>query len=435
MKGWRPGVRQWRLVETGEDAGSKGGRAVTKRARVPWRVELGARLRAEREDRGWSRSALAGRLRGTPSGGALPEVRQLVDMIRQWERGDHAPGVDYQRRYCQVFGMDELALFGVGAASSAPVAQGSLVSGVVPFNGVALGGSGGSTSAEDLSARVHALRLADDVLAGGDLLEPAFRELEAAVRAKRSGSHAGDEAEGRALLRVIGEFAQIAGWVASDAGQYDRAASTYQLGISAAREAGDGTLESNLVGSLAYQVANVGDPAEAVSLAAGALAAVDPAGPSRARALAWDRLAWAHAKSGDAQAAMRALGEAGEALASPSDAGDEPAYLYWVNEGELRVMEARAYTELRRPLRAVPLLVEVLNRYDATHTRELALYLSWLAVALADANEPEEAAATATRMLEIGAGVASERAAERARVVMSRLERYRDVPAVRDLLR
>jgi len=98
-------------------------------------------------------------------------------------------------------------------------------------------------------------------------------------------------------------------------------------------------------------------------------------------------------------------------------------------------MEARAYTELRRPLRAVPLLVKVLNRYDATHTRELTLYLSWLAVALADVNEPEEAAATAGRMLEIGAGVASERTAERARVVMTRLERYHDVPAVRDLLR
>ncbi|MEU0483712.1 hypothetical protein ABZ260_31555 [Streptosporangium sp. NPDC006013] len=37
--------------------------------------------------------------------------------------------------------------------------------------------------------------------------------------------------------------------------------------------------------------------------------------------------------------------------------------------------EARAYTELRRTLRAVPLLTEVLTRYDATHVRELALYL------------------------------------------------------------
>jgi tetratricopeptide (TPR) repeat protein len=282
---------------------------------------------------------------------------------------------------------------------------------------------------DDLSARVHALRLADDVLAGGDLIDPAFREMDTAVRTYRSSS---DDR----LLPVIGEFAQIAGWVASDAGQYERAAETYELGISAAREAGDGVLESNLRSSLAYQVANVGDPAEAVGLATAAVGVAGGDAPPRARALAWDRLAWAHAKAQDAQAAMRALGEASAALAeSDRQGGDEPAYLYWVNEAELRVMEARAYTELRRPLRAVPLLADVLSRYDATHARELALYLSWLAVALVDANEPEEAAATTTRMLELGSAVTSVRTAERVRVVLAKLEPYRDVPAVRELLR
>jgi transcriptional regulator with XRE-family HTH domain len=77
---------------------------VPKRARVPWRVELGARLRYERESRGWYRSQLAGRLRSVPGEDHPPEVRQLVDMIAQRERGDHAPGPDYRRRYSHVFG-------------------------------------------------------------------------------------------------------------------------------------------------------------------------------------------------------------------------------------------------------------------------------------------------------------------------------------------
>ncbi|MCW2944594.1 MAG: transcriptional regulator, family [Actinoallomurus sp.] len=95
-------------------------------------------------------------------------------------------------------------------------------------------------------------------------------------------------------------------------------------------------------------------------------------------------------------------------------------------------MDARVYTELKRPLRAVPLLTKILSRYDATHTRELALYLSWLAVALADANEPEEAATTATRMLDLSQGFPSDRTADRSRVVLTKLEPYRaDVPEVR----
>ncbi|MFC4584912.1 transcriptional regulator [Sphaerisporangium corydalis] len=283
----------------------------------------------------------------------------------------------------------------------------------------------------DLSARVHGLRLADDVLAGGDLIVPAFRELDSAVSIYQNSTHS--EEVGRGMLTAIGEFAQIAGWVASDAGLHDRAADTYRLGISAAREAGDGTLESNLLGSLAYQEANVGDSQRAVGLARAALEAAGPDAPPRARALAWDRIAWAYTRADDAQSTMEALGEAGTALAGPGDA-DGPAYLYWVGASELQVMEARAYTELRRPLRAVPLLIDVLGPYDATHTRELALYLSWLAVALADAREPEEAAATAARMLELSADLASDRTAQRARVVLASLESYRDVPQVRDLL-
>lgn len=131
---------------------------------------------------------------------------------------------------------------------------------------------------------------------------------------------------------------------------------------------------------------------------------------------------------------MRALGEAGQALSEDSDGTESPTYLYWVNAGELRVMESRVYTELHRPLRAVPLLREVLGEYDATHTREMALYLSWLAIALVDANEPEEAATVAGRVRTLSADVASERTAERVRIVLGRLQEYAEVPEVAALL-
>ncbi|TSB31886.1 hypothetical protein FNJ62_04285 [Streptomyces benahoarensis] len=138
--------------------------------------------------------------------------------------------------------------------------------------------------------------------------------------------------------------------------------------------------------------------------------------------------------TGGAQPAMRALGEAGEALAEDTEGTESPAYLYWVDAGELRIMESRCYTELRRPLRAVPLLRDVLAGYDQTHTRELALYLSWLVVALADANEPEEAATAAERVLALSADVTSERTAERGRVILRRLREFADVPDIAELL-
>ncbi|RNF94270.1 transcriptional regulator, partial [Streptomyces botrytidirepellens] len=289
----------------------------------------------------------------------------------------------------------------------------------------------GAGTVARLAARVHALRLADDVLAGGNLIGPAFRELGAAVRLYRETSHSEDV--GRALLVQIGELAQIAGWIASDAAHHEQAERAYSIGISAARQAGDGPLVAHLAGSLGYQLSNTGREREGLGLA---LAAVEEAGadaPAEARALFLDRVAWAHTRAGEAQPAVRALGAAHEALSADGGA-EAPLWAYWVSREELEVMDARVFTELRRPLRAVPLLTDVLARYDATHAREVALYRSWLAVALADANEPEQAAAEARLVVTASADVASERAAERSRVVLRRLRGFEDVPEVRGLL-
>src|SRR5690606_8247894 len=115
---------------------------------------------------------------------------------------------------------------------------------------------------------------------------------------------------GRSLLSSIGEIAQITGWIASDAGEHDQAARAYRLGVSAAREAGDLALVGNLAGSLAYQLSNTDHEDDGVSLACAALDEAGPDAPAKARALYLDRVAWAHAKAGDAQPAMRALVEA-----------------------------------------------------------------------------------------------------------------------------
>ncbi|WP_308164883.1 transcriptional regulator, partial [Nonomuraea sediminis] len=354
--------------------------------------------------------------------------------VRWWEKGEHAPGELYRALYSRAFGIAEGELFAVDQPRPAPPASplvelppvGDVLARVAAHTGRRVGADTVAT----LAARVHALRLADDVLAGGDLIGPAFRELDAAVQVYRRGGHT--DQVGRELLALIGEVAQIAGWIASDAGDVDRAAATYRLGVSAAREAGAALVESNLLGSLAYQTTNGGDLAEGVRLAQAALDTAAPVPSGRARALAFDRLAWATARAGDSQASMRALGDASAALDAAT--ADEPALFYWVDAGELQVMEARVYTELRRPLRAIPLLTDVLGRYDTAHTRELALYLSWLAVALVDAGEPEEAAAAAHRMLDLSADLPSARTAARTRDVIARLAVHRAVPEVASLL-
>ncbi|GAA2663778.1 hypothetical protein GCM10010307_84470 [Streptomyces vastus] len=390
-------------------------------------------IRRLRLAKGWSQERLA--LEACRAAGLPPDSLKRQDIYR-YEKGKRTPR-EWLPSVAAALGVPLVELqaaAGKSAQESAPVTVADFLPDIDPLTPLKVrqGRRIGAGDVTDLAGRVHGLRLADDVLAGGDLIGPALRELKSAIKLYREGSHT--QEVGRALLSQIGELAQIAGWIASDAGRHEEAERIYKLGMSAARQAEDATLVGNLAGSLAYQYSNTGRTKEGLSLARAALDQAGEDAPPKARALYLDRVAWAHTKANEAQPAMRALGEASQALAEDSEARESPQYLYWVEAGELEVMESRVYTELKRPLRAVPLLRDVLTRYDATHTRELALYLSWLAVALADANEPEEAAATAKRVISLSADVASERTAERVRVILHRLEEYRDVPEVREVL-
>ncbi|WP_030903476.1 helix-turn-helix domain-containing protein [Streptomyces sp. NRRL F-5126] len=399
------------------------------------RARFGAYLRRLRRRRGTSQRGLAERL--SVVSGTRTVTRNDVS---RWERGARIPDawlpVLAHSLGVPLAELEQAAAYARGDTDTAPSGTTATLAELLPdgdplaVSPAADGRHVGSEEVAALAARVHGLRLADDVVTGGDLIAPAFRELRRAVRFYRHSTFS--EETSRALLVQIGELAQIAGWIASDAGRHEDAEWAYSLGISAARQAGNGPLTAHLAGSLAYQHSNTGREREGVDLALAALEEAGPGASPEARALFLDRVAWAHAKAGEPRLALSALARAHEALGA--DGPEAPLWAYWVSAAEFDIMDARVFTELRRPLRAVPLLTDVLGQYDSTHTRELALYGSWRAVALIDANEPEQAADQARHDIEMSADLTSERTASRVRVVLSRLREHGDVPEVREVL-
>ncbi|MCC3766002.1 helix-turn-helix domain-containing protein [Streptomyces sp. UNOC14_S4] len=291
----------------------------------------------------------------------------------------------------------------------------------------------GKDDAEALLRRVHGLRLADDVLAGGDLVETCVRELRRTINLYNGTCHT--EKVGKRLLTAVAEMAQLAGWVATDTGGAVNPEPLFRLGASAARQAQDGALTAHLLGSWGYWQANTGNPHRGVELVRTAEAAAGSDVPLVAKSLTAARLAWVNALAGDDRSALRHIGDAMQQIhdADPEEANDK-LWLYWVDIPEQEVMQARVATQLHRPLRAVPLLRRVLDNYDPTHVREYSLYLSWLVTALLDANEIEEAAVQATRMFEMTASVPSSRASERGQVVLTALRHHRQALEVEEVL-
>ncbi|MEU2487010.1 helix-turn-helix domain-containing protein [Streptomyces sp. NPDC012617] len=281
-----------------------------------------------------------------------------------------------------------------------------------------------------LRERTARLRRLDDVLGGGDTYRVYLGEVQFTKGVLRKGSFTHDVR--LRLTALLAEQAQQAGWSAFDGGRHRDARSLYEESRSVARDAQDHDLYGNSLAFLAYQtIAN--DRRAAVKVAEDSCATITARTPSTVRALLYERLAWACAVDGQPNGTDSALKAAREALDNGPDE-PQPDWSVWVDHTELDIMTGRCWTELRRPLRAVPVLTEALARYSDDHARDKSLYLSWLADAYLTAGEVEQAAETVSRALELATGVASTRPRQRLAPLLAQLRPHADIPIVRDLL-
>lgn len=272
----------------------------------------------------------------------------------------------------------------------------------------------GESLTDELAEQVVGLRHADDVTSSVDLLPAVARALAETDRLAQTASYS--EPVGIALFTIVGELAQLAGWVASDVGKYADAQRFYLGGFEAARTIGDRALAGQLLSSLSYQVANTGRPRDALTLARAAETGATTATPL-VRSLLAERVAWAAARSRDPEATVRALDAADTAYAAASPGVAEPEWTYWLNRAEIDVMAARCRIELGQPADATPLLTRALASYPTEHARETALYLSWLAEGYARAQELDAAREAADQARDYAVRSRSPRAEQRIRAV------------------
>lgn len=274
----------------------------------------------------------------------------------------------------------------------------------------------GSSLADQLQSRVVGLRHLDDQVAGKDLAPVVAKELGDSMRLVRGASYS--SAIGKRLLTSIGELAQLAGWVASDAGKHAQAQRFYLSGVSAATDAGERGLAGNLLSSLSYQMANTGRANDALLLARSAVRGAMSA-PPIVRALLLERVAWATARVGDAETTARLLDHVDDLFEARSPGDEEPEWVYWVTRDEIDTMRARCAVELGDPSTAEHLLIPVLSRYPKESERELALYWSWLAEAYLRAGQIDQAEPAMATVRRFAGSVRSQRVEDRMTILDS----------------
>jgi len=287
----------------------------------------------------------------------------------------------------------------------------------------------GAQFVTQLHHRTARLRRLDNILGGADTVAVYRAEYDGTAQAIRTATFT--ERTRSALLGLLGEQAQMAGWAAFDAGLTEEAERFYRLSLAAADEADDKALAANAFAFLAYQAPAGGRQAVALAERACEIAGSDTT--PLVRALLTLRRAWAHAVADEVDATKRWL-DVAEAALVDHDPRPEPDWTFWIDRTELKIMTGRCWSVLRRPARATVALETAMAAYADTHARDKALYLSWLADAYLDANEVERACETAVSTMNLSAGVGSVRPRQRVSALVNRIEPHRELPEAAETL-
>jgi transcriptional regulator with XRE-family HTH domain len=289
----------------------------------------------------------------------------------------------------------------------------------------------GDSLVSTVEHRVIQLRRADDFMSGRTSHSLVRQELRSTTQLLREGALS--EGQARRLFTATGELAQLAAWVAADAGLYREAARYIHGGVLAAHAADNWPLAANIISTFSYQLINTGNPRQGALLARAAYAGARRSASATTKALLLERVAWGDAKSGDNSSCQRSLGLVEENF-SKSAPDDDPDWVYWLDAGEVNVMAGRCYTERKRPASAEPLLRDAIAHYDNSRIREISLYLSWLAEDYILLDEIDHAAKISAQVLDLASKADSARADARLRHLASMLRRYQEVPTVAEFL-
>lgn len=249
-----------------------------------------------------------------------------------------------------------------------------------PLVTAASGGRVPAVLVDRLSAMIAELRTLDDTAGGGTVLSLAQHNFSWVSGLLDQASY--DERTGRALHVALAELGQLTGWAAYDAGCQGLAQRYYLAALHAAHSADHRPLGAHILGSMAYQAARQGRPAEAVTLVETALAGTRGQETPSLLASLHGRQALALAILNDAPACTAAVAKA-RAQVERLTPADDPPWLYWVSPAQIMAEAGQSLLRLGHADQATVLLEGGLTLFNPSFVRNRQFYLTHLADARA----------------------------------------------------
>lgn len=228
----------------------------------------------------------------------------------------------------------------------------------------------GTSDVQRLLDGVDALEQEDQCCGGAALVDFALEQLACHKHTLDTGAY--DTATGTALASATGQLAVLTGWLAYDADRHQQARRCYSDAMALGTESGDGDLIAHTClyaanHSLALSSRGEGSPARALMHIDQARQLMRGKPPGRIHVLIAIREAQARGVLGDRAAFGRSISTAWRELGEADEfepLSECPSWLRSVNHSEVRGHEARGWTRVGEPAKAVELFELAVQQDD-----------------------------------------------------------------------
>ncbi|MFF2552168.1 helix-turn-helix domain-containing protein [Nocardia sp. NPDC058058] len=221
----------------------------------------------------------------------------------------------------------------------------------------------------------------DNRRGGGAITEFALQHLRLARRMLDHGEYG--PRTGDALAAATGRLCSCAGWLAHDSGHPEIARWCYTESMLLAEQTGDGEMLAAALGGLTITATDhPRHGREPIRIARRVTELANSVPSPRLKALRLAREAVAHAAIGDHREFTHTMTRVWHELERGFDNPDDPIWLHFVTEAELRVHEARGRKLLGQHTRAADLFRDSIDRAENL-PRDEASYRAYFAASLA----------------------------------------------------
>ncbi len=229
-----------------------------------------------------------------------------------------------------------------------------------------------------------------------------------------------DMATGRRLAAIIADTATQTGWFVFDSGEREQTLGYLYAALRAAKASGDVRLGAGALSYIAIHAYSTEAPHHAVTAAQTAREKVRKLGTPALEAMLLTRQARGHAKLGERQAALAALGRAAE-LCAQGRSEHDPEWLYWINEGEIHGQAGSCHLDLGDPRNAVASFTKAREALNPGDHRTRGLFLSRAATAHLANGDLEAGSVTAHEALDLADQLQSARLNDHIDVMLGHL--------------